>query len=245
MANPTSHDIRTDQGTLPGLLWLPDGDAAGPGVVVVQEIFGLSNYMVQRCQDLADLGYAVLAPQLFARLDPPREQVADTVEVSEMLEEGMALTQALNWDRAVSDVVAALQDLRGMDGVDAVGVMGFCYGGGVAFNASAQANAQGAAPEALVSFYGSALPTLLLLAGQVQVPSFHAFGTAGSFLPMEQVERIRDAVTEGGSRDDVVFELHEGAGHAFDNPHPAFHHEEASREAWRQATSFLARFLPV
>ena len=144
MANPTSHDIRTDQGTLPGLLWLPDGDAAGPGVVVVQEIFGLSNYMVQRCQDLADLGYAVLAPQLFARLDPPREQVADTVEVSEMLEEGMALTQALNWDRAVSDVVAALQDLRGMDGVDAVGVMGFCYGGGVSFNASAQANAQGA-----------------------------------------------------------------------------------------------------
>lgn len=245
MATPTKHDITTDQGTIPGLLWLPGRDEAGPGLVVVQEIFGLSDYMVQRCQDLADLGYTVLAPQLFARLDPPREQVADTQDVSGMLQEGMALTQELNWDRAVSDVVAALQELRGLDDVDAVGLVGFCYGGGVAFNATAQATAQGTPPDALVSFYGSALPTLLSLSGQVQVPSFHTFGTADSFIPVEQVERIRDAVTEDGTRADVVFELHEGAGHAFDNPHPAFHHEKASRAAWEQATAFLNRVLPA
>lgn len=245
MANATRHQIPTDDGTIPGLLWLPDGGAAAPGLVVVQEIFGLSQYMVQRCHDLARLGYAVLAPQLFARLDPPREQVEDTEDVSDMLQEGMALTQDLNWDRAVSDTVAALQELRSQDGVGAVGLLGFCFGGGVAFNAVAQASAQGSPPDALVSFYGSALPNLLPMADQVQVPSLHVFGTADTFIPMDQVEQIRDAVTRQGTRDDVVFELHEGAGHAFDNPHPAFHHERASRDAWQQATGFLHRVLPV
>ena len=72
------HDIQTHNGALPSLLWLPHG-ATGqvPGIVVFQEIYGLSDYVRARCADLAELGYAVLAPQLFARLDPPVSAVQE------------------------------------------------------------------------------------------------------------------------------------------------------------------------
>src|SRR5690606_30814817 len=67
---PAATEVRipTDAGDLPGLLWTPSGaEGPVPGIVVLQEIFGLSAYIRGRCQDLAEQGYAVLAPQLYAR----------------------------------------------------------------------------------------------------------------------------------------------------------------------------------
>lgn len=247
----TTLPIPTDDGDLPGLLWLPPNGARAdrpvPGLVVLQEIFGLSAYLQQRCAQLAELGCAVLAPQLFARLDPPVAGLPDGEDFEAWLGEGIALTQALPWQRAEADAVAALEALRGHEAVDAahVGIMGFCYGGGLAFAAAATAREQGRAPAVLVSYYGSALPTLLDRAASVDMPSLHLFGTDDAFIPMEQVEQIRQAVTASGTREQVRFELHEGAGHAFDNPHPGLHHAQAAKRAWMQTRQFLEEELPV
>ena len=243
----TTLPIPTDAGDLPGLLWLPeDLDQPVPGLVVLQEIFGLSAYMQQRCADLAARGYAVLAPQLFARLDPPVSGLEDGEELLPWLEEGMALTSRLPWDRAEADALAAVGALRAHGAVDAdrVGLVGFCYGGGLAFAAAASAAEEDRPVSVLVSYYGSALPTLLDRAGDVEVPSLHHFGTADAFIPLDQVERIREAVTAGGAREQVRFVLHEGAGHAFDNPHPGLHHARAAEAAWQQTLGFLAETLP-
>ena len=241
----TTLPIPTDAGDLPGLLWLPENlEQPVPGLVVLQEIFGLSEYIRQRCADLAALGYAVLAPQLFARLDPPVAAVEDRKDVEAWLGEGMALTERLPWERAEADAIAALGALRAHGAVDSelVGLLGFCYGGGLAFAAAAEEERP---PSVLVSFYGSALPTLLGRAALVEAPSLHHFGTADAFIPMEQVEQIRDAVTAGGAREQVRFALHEGAGHAFDNPHPALHHADAAEAAWQQTVDVLAEVLPL
>ena len=243
----TTLPIPTDAGDLPGLLWLPeDLDQPVPGLVVLQEIFGLSAYMQQRCADLAARGYAVLAPQLFARLDPPVSGLEDGEELQPWLEEGMALTSRLPWERAEADALAAVGALRAHGAVDAerVGLVGFCYGGGLAFAAAASAAEEDRPVSVLVSYYGSALPTLLDRAGDVEVPSLHHFGTADAFIPLDQVERIREAVTAGGTREQVRFVPHEGAGHAFDNPHPALHHAGAAEAAWQQTLGFLAETLP-
>ncbi len=243
----TTLPIPTDAGDLPGLLWLPeDRERPVPGVVVLQEIFGLSDYVQQRCADLAALGYAVLAPQLFARLDPPVMGLEDREDADSWLAEGMELTARLPWERAEADAIAALGALRAHGAVDPerVGLMGFCYGGGLAFAATAGAAAEDRPPSVLVSYYGSALPTLLDRAGQVEVASLHHFGTADAFIPLEQVTEIRRAVTAEGTRDQVRFRLHDGAGHAFDNPHPSLHHAEAAAAAWQQTTEFLAETLP-
>lgn len=238
--------IPTDAGDLPGMLWLPENlEEPVPGLVVLQEIFGLSAYMQQRCADLAALGCAVLAPQLFARLDPPVVGIEDGEELGPWLQEGMDLTQRLPWDRAEADAIAALGALRAHGAVDEerVGLVGFCYGGGLATAAAASAAEEERPPSVLVSYYGSALPTLLDRAALVEVPSLHHFGTEDAFIPMDQVEQIRDAVTASGTREQVRFVLHEGAGHAFDNPHPGLHHAAAAEAAWQQTVGFLAETL--
>ncbi len=223
--------VHLPDGDMPAHLWLPPS-GSGPGILLLQEIFGVSRYVRSRAQDLAELGYVVLAPELYWRL-------GETVDESraDVLEQGMALAGRLDWEQTVADSVAALTALRARPEVaGGVGAFGFCFGGGVAFNVAAVADV-----DVLVSYYGSALPTLLDLAGRVTAPSLHHFGTADSYIPLEQVERIRAAV----SGPEVEFHLHEGAGHAFDNPAPMFHHSAATADAWALTTGFLARRFPV
>lgn len=245
--NPQQVTIPVDGAEMPGLLWLPEA-GQGPGLVLFQEIFGMSEYIQQRAADLAELGYVVLAPQFYHRLDNAEIDEQDP----EFLSQAMEIVGRFDWPTGVADGVAALAWLRERDevtgsdhGSDA-GVIGFCFGGGLAFNVAAESD-----PAVLVSYYGSALPSLLDLAPQVSCPSLHHFGTSDSYINTAEVSRIRDAVgggaeqDEDGARDDVVFLTYEGADHAFDNPHPMFFHEAASAEAWEATTAFLGRYLPV
>lgn len=235
---PTEVAIPTPDGPMPAQLWFPDtGEVEQrPALVVFQEIFGVSDYIRRRCADLADQGYAVLAPEFYWRL--PAGPVPEDAE--DMLEQGMALMQRLDWDAAVRDGVAVTEHLASLPHVSQVGYVGFCLGGGLAYATAAAAPTP---PTALVSYYGSALPQLVEAGVRVAVPSLHHFGTDDAYLPQEQIETIRKFVTDGPA--EVRVELHEGAGHAFDNPHPMFAHEQAARTAWAQTAEFLASHLPV
>lgn len=224
-------EIAVDDGLLPAQLWLPPG-GTGPAVVVFQEIFGVGRYIQSRCADLAALGYVVLAPEFYWRLGV----VAVDEDAANMLDQGMALMQQVDWDAAVSDGAASIRHARGMLEVTGdVGALGFCFGGGLAFHVAAHEHV-----DALVSYYGSALPQLYPLAPDVAAPSLHHFGDADAFVPPETVEMIKTAVT---AQPDVEFEIHPGAGHAFDNPAPMFHHAEASAVAWASTVRFLAEHL--
>ena len=80
-------EIPTDEGGIPAELWLPEG-GTGPGMLLLQEIFGVSRYIQQRGADLAALGYVVLAPRLYWRIDElepflARGGVARVVEIHE------------------------------------------------------------------------------------------------------------------------------------------------------------------
>ena len=220
---------------VPADLLLPESGTA-PGIVLFQEIFGVTAYIRSRAQDLADLGYVVLVPHLYGRLgDPVVEEGGDG------LPKAMALLEELDWQQAVEDGVAAVTALREHPAVEGgVGVLGFCFGGGMAFNVAAVTRP---APDALVSYYGSALPGLLGLAPDVTTPSLHHFGDSDAYLPLATVRDIERAVTEG--HDDVTVRVHPGADHAFDNPSPMFHHAGASAAAWEQTTRWLAEHLPV
>ncbi|MDN5724831.1 MAG: dienelactone hydrolase family protein [Propionibacteriales bacterium] len=225
-------NVPTAAGEMPAHLHLPDDDI-GPGLVLVHEIFGVSTYVRQRAADLAAIGYVVLVPEFYWRLDPPPIDEA----AEDFLQVAMGLAEQTDWAAAVDDGVAALHQLAGLDTVRGpVGIAGFCWGGGLAFNVAAVAD-----PAVLVSWYGSALPQLLDLAPRVTAPSLHHFGTADAYIDAEAVARIRTAVA--GPR--TEFELYDGAGHAFDNPHPLFHHPAASAAAWQRTADFLARELPV
>lgn len=219
---------------VPADLLLP-ASGSGPGIVLFQEIFGVTDYIRARAQDLADLGHVVLVPHFYGRLgDPVVEEGGDG------LPRAMALLEQLDWSQAVADGAAAVSALRAHPAVDGgVAVLGFCFGGGLAFNVAAVSDPK---PDALVSYYGSALPNLLGLAPDVTSPSLHHFGESDSYIPLETVREIERAVSK--ANDDVTFVTHPGADHAFDNPSPAFHHAEASAAAWGTTAEWLAQHLP-
>ncbi len=226
-----SEQIQIDRpdGSLPIHRWLPEA-GSGPGILLVQEIFGVSDYIKQRAADLAAAGYVVYAPELYFRLgDLTFDETSP-----DYIGQGIAASQRLDWAQTVADTSAALDALRSApEMTGGVALFGFCFGGGMAFNVAAQN-----LPDALVSYYGSALPNLLDLAPSVDCPQLHHFGSADAFFPMETVDRIRDAVL--ADRDDVTFAVHAGANHAFDNPYPALFHAHASRVAWTMTLGWLA-----
>jgi carboxymethylenebutenolidase len=220
-------EIDTGTGLMPVHLWEP-AHGTGPGILLLQEIFGVSDYIQQRAADLAELGYFVLAPELYWRLD----DTGLDESAPDLLERAVAVVGRLDWDTAVSDSVAALEYLRGRD--QGVGVVGFCFGGGLGYNVAAVSP-----PDVLVSYYGSALPGLLELT--VDAVSLHHFGDADAYLAPDVVDQIVKAVD---TPENEIYR-YPGAGHAFDNPLPAFHHAEASALAWQRTTAFLSLHLPT
>jgi len=224
--------VPTEAGEMPAVLWLPEG-GTGAGVLLLQEIFGVSAYIRRRAADLAEAGYVVLAPELYWRLDAtPIDEAGEGA-----IEAAMGRVQRLDWDSAVADAVAALGVLKAREEVTGrTGVLGFCLGGGLAFNVAAEAEV-----DALVSYYGSALPGLLHLAPKVGAPSLHHFGEADSYIDTDAVAAIRSAVTE--PNDAVEFHTYPGADHAFDNSDFMLHHPEASALAWERTLAFLSRTL--
>jgi carboxymethylenebutenolidase len=226
--------VSTPDGEMTGYVWRPES-GGGPGVLLLQEIFGVSAYIQRRAADLAAAGYVVLAPELYWRLD--RQRVDETAP--DAIDQAMALAGQLDWAAAVTDAVAAFDHLGRLDGVVGTpALLGFCLGGGLAFNVAAETE-----PSALVSYYGSSLPQLLDLADRVTCPSLHHFGTSDDYLNAEAVQAITDAVTAGDRPARV--ELYDGANHAFDNDDFHLFHPEASRRAWATTLEFLHEELPV
>jgi len=224
--------VATVDGTMPAHLW-PPASGEGPGIVVFQEIFGISRYIQRRAQDLADLGYVVLAPEMYWRLG-----VSSIPDGPDAIEQAMGTAQRIDWDLAVSDGVASLEALRQRPEVTGgVGIVGFCFGGGLGFNVAALDS-----PDVLVSYYGSSLPELIDLAPAVTAPSLHHFGLADSYINRPTVERLQAIL---GQQPNVTFKTYDGADHAFDNPDFPLHHEAASELAWQRTVAFLGKQLPT
>ncbi len=238
--------IATPDGAMPAHLWLPES-GTGPGILLLQEIFGISAYVERRAQDLADAGYVVLAPEIFWRLGVSRVE-----EGPAALEEALGLLQGSDWPAAVADGERALDAVRHHEAVTGpVGIVGFCFGGGLGFHVAARSPA-----DALVSYYGSALPELLGILpfdpsdvtltvidpAEVRTPALHHWGLADSFIDRPVVEQVCALLD---AQPHVVVETYEGGGHAFDNADFMFYDAELAALAWDRTLAFLAERLPT
>jgi len=223
-----------DGGQMPAFVARP-ASGRGPGIVVLQEIFGVTEYMKQRARDLAALGYVAAVPQLYWRLGSDIQTPENTPEG---LQEAFGYMQRLDQRQAVDDAAAALEFLRTLpETAGKAGVLGFCMGGRLAYEVAASSD-----PDAVVSYYGSGIGNELDVASRISAPIIFNFGDNDQFLPTEEANRVRQTFQ---SRPDAEVHMHSGAGHAFDNPSPMWHHKGASQEAWPQTADFLRRYLPA
>jgi carboxymethylenebutenolidase len=226
--------VQVPDGTFDLDVWLPAG-GSGPGLLLIQEIFGVSDYIRAVAEDLAGLGYVVGAPDLFWRLTPRYQAAHDEAGVQASL----ALGAQFGIETGVADAGAALDHLAGLAEVSGgVGLIGFCLGGSIAYLLAAQAD-----PAAVVSFYGSAVPENVALLEQITAPVQFHFGGSDPFIPREQVALVEQAAA---GRANVEMLVEESAGHAFHNRKaPMFHNPEPAARAWQRTEEFLRRHLPV
>jgi carboxymethylenebutenolidase len=226
--------VSTPDGTFDLTVWLPE-DGHGPGLLLIQEIYGVGDYISAVAEDLAALGYVVAAPDLFWRLKPGHR--AEHTEQG--LNESLALSSRFDPEQGVTDANAALDRLAALPEVEGgLGVIGFCLGGTIAYFLAAQAQL-----DAVVSFYGSGVPDRVDVLAQISAPVQFHFGGSDPYIPRDQVARVEQAAQASGNAETHV---EEDAGHAFHNRKaPMFHQPEAAARAWRRTKEFLARHLPT
>lgn len=227
------HRFASDGGREIDALLRRPASGGGPGIVLAQEIFGVSDYLAFSADRLARLGYVVLAPDLYWRI----ERGADISDND--LETAMSFAGRLDPEAAVGDLVAALGHLRGLDGVvGGVGVLGFCLGGALMFHVAASAD-----PDTCVSYYGSAIPDALERMTDITCPILFHYGEDDPYAPVEAVDRVEAAAV---ALPHARFERYATGGHAFDNAFSdRFHQPRNAVTAWGVTAQFLERTLPV
>ena len=227
--------VQTPDGVMDAHVSLPES-GSGPGIVVIQEIFGVGDYIKESTDRLAALGYVALAPDLYWRIEPGIALEHDEAGLGKAFETMQKLDQEL----AVRDSIDALKALRELPELTdtRAGVLGFCLGGTLAFQVAIQGD-----PDVAVCYYGSGIAGALDQADAISCPVLFHFGGQDQYIPREDIDRV---CAYANSHPDLECHVQEDAGHAFDNHDaPMFHQPEAAARAWEVTKAFLARRFPA
>ena len=204
----------------------------GPGLVLVQKIFGVNATMRAHADLFAEEGYAVLVPDLFWRLEQGIELGYGEADVAR----GRALLERFDIGRGIEDIGACLTYLRTMpSGTGMAGVVGFCFGGRLAFLAAARLS-----PDAVVAFYGGGIEAHVDEAPAIRCPTILHFGAKDTLIPPEAVARVR-AATDGNAN--VRIFTYADAGHGFYNHDRTAYHRPSAMMAHSRTITLLRQAL--
>lgn len=156
------HLALADDGGMNVDVWVPDS-GSGPGLLLIQEVYGVGPYIRAVAERLAEAGYVVAAPDVFWRFHPGwiGEHTPEGTQAS------IAKVGQLDVRLATDDCIATLDHLAALPEVGgAPGVLGFCLGGTLAFRVAIAAD-----PAVAVCYYGSGIPTMLDDLGRVTCPT--------------------------------------------------------------------------
>jgi len=211
-----------DGGDFMGYLATPES-GSGPGVIVIQEIFGVNDVMRSITDGFAEAGYMALCPDIFWRQEPG-------IQLSDQTEEEWArafeLFNGFDLEKGVQDLDSTIETLRAMDGCsDKVGAVGFCLGGRLAYLTATRTKA-----DAAVGYYGVMLTEHLN--ETINAPLVLHMASEDEFCPKEQQAEIRAAL-EGNDKATVY--VYEGQDHAFARV-GGKHFDQASADAARERT---------
>lgn len=208
----------------------------GPGILLLQEIYGVGELLHAKATLLAGLGYSVLVPDVFWRVER-NVSLAHDDEALQVAFGYAGRFSEIPKDVTTGDLVAALAHLKTLPEVTGkVAVMGYCLGGRLAYEVAAASD-----PDACVSYYGSGIAAELDLAGRIACPVLFHFGGSDPYIPHEEIDAI-SAAFAGRPGTEVV--VQEQAGHAFENSFaPMFSNPEAAAASWPVTLAFLERNL--
>jgi len=201
----------------------PEGEPIA-GLVVVQEIFGVNAHIRSVADSYARDGFLAVAPALFDRI----ERGVELGYIGADMQKAMSFIPKLDLEKSLSDVAAAVE-FAGSSAEKAVGVIGYCYGGTLAWLAAARLR-----PAVAVGYYGGR--TSNYAGEELFAPVMLHFGRQDAHIPAEEVEKIYAAHPE--------VEIHwYDAGHGFNCDARSSYNKEAADEARVRSVAFLRKYL--
>jgi carboxymethylenebutenolidase len=208
-----------------GYLALP-ATGSGPGVVVIQEWWGLNDQIREVCDRFASEGFSALAPDLYRG------------EVTSEPDEAGKLMMSLNVERAAKDMVGAVDFLVGHPSVSSsgVGVTGYCMGGALALRL---ATMRPETVRAVAPYYGViGWPQAPVDWSALSCPVQGHYAEQDDFASPEAVAALADELRSHGKQVEIF--TYAGTEHAFTNHHrPEVHHDEATEQAFTRTVAFF------
>jgi|SRR5579884_633586 len=217
----------------------PRTTAKRGSVIVIHEIFGVTDHIKDVACRLAQAGFTALAPDLFTREGPPPPMSGGFAPL-------MQFVGKIPDSQIMGDVQAAVHTLRERhDSNHKTGIVGFCYGGRISMLADAYVHDLNAA----VAYYGrisgdktANQPTFPLdMAAQMRAPLLGHFGAEDQSIPAADVDRLREALKAHHKTAELY--VYENAGHAFNNDTRESYRPEAAKLAWQRTLAWFDKYL--
>ncbi len=230
--------LNTTDGKMDAYVAQPKDGGNYPGVVVIQEAFGVNNHIKKVTERIAAEGYVAIAPDIFHR---ESERIIPYAEMPKAI----ATLQRVVDAKAMEDVGAAIAHLKSQGNVKAgsIGVTGFCMGGRLTYLAAAH---HAKDIKCAVPYYGGGIPmgnpSPLSRTKEIKCPMYLFFGAKDQLIPKEHVDQINAELTSNK----VTFELkvYPEAGHGFFCDDRAMsYHEASAKDAWDKTKTFFAQHL--
>ena len=215
-------EFQSNGGKTAGYLSVPEG-GRGPGVIVIQEWWGLVAHIKEVADRFAAEGFVALAPALYHGRE------------TKSPDEAGKLMMALNIAQAEKDLRGAVEYLAGHEAVEGerVGTVGFCMGGVLSLYAASKNDGVGAC----VVFYGIH-PKVEPDLENLRAPVLGLYAERDQFVPPDAARALEARLKELGKR--AEFHIYPGADHAFFNDtRPEVYDAEAAADAWRRTVEFF------
>ncbi|HEX4918180.1 MAG TPA: dienelactone hydrolase family protein [Limnobacter sp.] len=219
----------TDGGDFDGYLSLPP-KGRGPGILLIQEIFGVNQHIRDVADQYAMDGYVVLAPDVFWRQERNVEIEYDDAG----FKKGFGLLQGMDFSKAEQDLCAAAALLRGLPEVNGkLASLGFCMGGYLSYVVASNPGAVDAA----VCYYGGGIQNALDRAASISVPILMHFAEKDSYIPLQAVDQIKGALAGHSS---AAVHIYSEVDHGFNCWGRPMYQQKAAALARGRSLQFLS-----
>jgi carboxymethylenebutenolidase len=219
----------SDGGKFGGFL-APPRTTPAPGVVIIQEIFGVNEHIRNVVEEYAAAGYVAIAPDMFWRIEP-NLQLGYTPDD---IQKARGYRGKFNFDAGVRDIESAMDAIRAMPECNRkLAVIGYCFGGLMAYLTAARTDVAAAS-----CYYGGGIDQFIGEASSVKCPIQFHFGSEDKAIAPAVWDKVRGAFA--GRKDAEVF-IYEGAEHGFNCSLRASFNPEASKLARARTMELLHR----
>jgi carboxymethylenebutenolidase len=207
-------------------------DGRGPGLLVIQEIFGVNSHIREVVDLYAQLGFVALAPDVFFRIKPGLNIGYSPDDI----QEGFKYYQALDFDQTVIDLTSVVGSMRAMKEVVAkVGSVGYCMGGQLSFRLGTKN-----VVDAAVAYYGGGLEPIIDQTKDLKTPLLMHFAEKDDHIPRTTVEKVEEALA--GKRGASVH-TYPGADHGFNCDQRGSYDRTSAMIALARTNLFLRKYL--